>query len=238
MKTWLTSGGTSIIRVLCGRSNVYLMSRGKSRLLIDTGWKGDGQRLLKRLAITGHPDAVILTHTHFDHAGNAWILHKRFAPTFIVEENEKDFLENGYSPVPNGTMRWTRFLYRLGAEKVPHWFQVQGVKANMTFHEQHDLSEYGFNAVALHTPGHSAGSSSVIVGTEMAIVGDAMVGLPHRIFPPWGDDAEEIIRSWKKLLDTGCQIFHPAHGFPVTRQRLEKEYWKNTSHGASYLHHA
>ncbi len=233
MKTWLTSGGTSIVRVLCGRSNVYLMTRGKSRLLIDTGWKGDGQRLLKRLAMTGQPDGIIMTHTHFDHTGNAGILHDRFAPKFIVQENEKNFLENGYSPVPNGTMWWTRFIYRLGAEKVPHWFLVQGVEATITFSEQQDLSEYGFNAVALHTPGHSAGSSSVIVDHEMAIVGDTMVGLPHRIFPPWGDNANEIIRSWKKLLDTGCHTFHPAHGFPIKRERLEKEYLKITSYSPS-----
>lgn len=231
MKTWLTNGGTGIIRVLYGRSNVYLMTRGKSRLMIDTGLKGDGQRLLKRLAIIGQPDGVVLTHTHFDHAGNAGILHERFAPTFIVQENEVDFLENGNSPIPNGTMWWTRFIYGLGAEKVPHWFQVQGVKANITFSERQGLSEYGFNAIALHTPGHSAGSSSVIVDNEMAIVGDAMVGLPHRIFPPWGDNANEIIRSWKKLLDTGCHTFYPAHGFPVKRKRLEKEYRKIAANG-------
>ncbi len=224
MRTWTTTQGYVITRVLFGRSNVFLVSNGTSSLLVDTGWSREGKKLLKRLEHTGRPDAVIITHTHFDHAGSAGRVMERFAPKFIVQSLEKDFLESGDSPVPNGTMFLTRFLYNLGAERMPQWFHVQGVRAGDVFSENYDLSAFGFNAYVLHTPGHSAGSSSIIIGNETALVGDTLTGTPGSLMSPWGDDPEEMIRSWKKLLDTGCHTFHPSHGIAVSRSRLEKEY--------------
>ena len=223
MKTWITGSGCRITRIILGRSNVYLLSNDVYGILIDTGISGDGKKLLKRLGNTGiRPDVVIMTHTHFDHAGNAGLIQEKYAPLFIVQEKEKEFLESGNSPLPKGTRGWTRFLYNLGAEHVPQWFQVQGVKNPVAFGERYDLSHFGFNACVLHTPGHSAGSSCVIVDDEIALVGDAMAGLPASTFPPWGDDAAALVASWHKLLDTGCRVFHPAHGFAVKRERLER----------------
>ena len=77
--------------MIFGRSNVFMLSNGTSRLLIDTGAAGDGKKLLRRIEQEGRPDAVIMTHTHFDHTGNAGMLKERFSPVFIVQEKEKEF---------------------------------------------------------------------------------------------------------------------------------------------------
>ena len=230
MKSWRTNGGYTITRVLFGRSNVYLLSNGETRLLVDTGWSGERKRLLQRMERIGPPDAVVMTHSHFDHAGNAAMVMGHFSPVFIVQETEKDFLESGDSPVPKGTIGFTRFLYGLGAEKVPQWFHVEGVKATTTFGERYDLSGLGFNACLLHTPGHTRGSASLIIPGEIALVGDAMTGMPGSIFPPWGDDPAGLVWSWKKLIETGCHTFHPSHGFPVSIQRLEEGFRNKTMH--------
>ncbi len=223
MKSWQTRNGTTITRILLGRCNVFLLSTGSSRLLVDTGMKGEAGKLIKRLEQKGKPAGVIMTHTHFDHAGNAGLLMEKYAPEFMVQETEKTFLESGDSPIPKGNAGWTRLLYRLGPYRVPHWFHVQGVKAAVSFSEKLDLNPMGFDGYIMHTPGHSAGSCSVIIGNEAALVGDTIGGLPGAIFPPWADDGAEIIRSWEKLLQTGCNTFHPAHGFPVSRKQLERE---------------
>jgi glyoxylase-like metal-dependent hydrolase (beta-lactamase superfamily II) len=209
---------------------VYLLSNGKTRLLVDTGWRGDGKRLLDKLGQTGKPDVVILTHTHFDHTGNAGLLKERFNPLFIVQESEKEYLESGFSPIPKGTMAWTRFIYNLGAERVPHWFKVPGVKAGITFSEGYDLAAFGFEGTIIHTPGHSGGSACIIASGEIALAGDAIGGfVPGSVMPPWGDDSSTMIRSWGKMLESGCQTFHPSHGFPVSRKTLEKAYLKSNS---------
>jgi hydroxyacylglutathione hydrolase len=227
MKSWQTSGGTSITRVILGRSNVFLVSRGNSGFLVDTGAKGDGKKLVGILSQQVRLDAVIMTHTHFDHTGNAALLKEHFSPLFMVHESEKFFLESGDSPLPRGTMAWTRIIYKLESERIKYLFHVPGVKPDITFSDRYDLSPLGFNAFVLHTPGHSSGSSSVIIDNEIAIVGDTMGGfLPGTLFPPWGDDPDALLHSWKLLLETGCHSFHPAHGFPRSRGRLEVEYFK------------
>jgi Zn-dependent hydrolases, including glyoxylases len=83
------------------------------------------------------------------------------------------------------------------------------------------------NIRVISTPGHSIGSISVIVDNEVAIVGDALFGIfSNSVFPPFADDVKTLIDSWGKLLKTNCTLFLPAHGRPITRELLEREYNK------------
>ena len=40
------------------------------------------------------------------------------------------------------------------------------------------------------------------------------------VFPPFADDEEELLRSWRALCDTGCRYFYPGHGNPFERDKL------------------
>ena len=180
--------------------------------------------MLKKLTRIGIPDLVVMTHTHFDHTGNAGLLSEHFGIPFMVQEREKEYLETGDSPVPNGTVGFTRFIYNLGAERVPQWFHQTGVKASVTFGDQISLTGYGLNARVIHTPGHSVGSSSIIIDDEFALAGDSMVGTPGSLLSPWGLDKTMMVKSWRTLLDTGCVLFHPSHGGEVDRMRLQRNY--------------
>jgi glyoxylase-like metal-dependent hydrolase (beta-lactamase superfamily II) len=53
----------------------------------------------------------------------------------------------------------------------------------------------------------------------------------NAVFPPYADDVETMIKSWKKLLDTRCQLFLPGHGNEINRRLLEKEYEKYVKAG-------
>jgi hypothetical protein len=72
MKTWTAKSGYKLIRVLAGRSNAFLLTDGVKNILIDTGpsymWKWLKGRLDK-LGVR-QIDALILTHSHMDHAEN------------------------------------------------------------------------------------------------------------------------------------------------------------------------
>jgi hydroxyacylglutathione hydrolase len=82
----------------------------------------------------------------------------------------------------------------------------------------------------INTEGHSPGSISIIVDNEVAVAGDAMFGVfKNSIFPPYADNPAEMVKSWKKLLNTGCKIFLPGHGNEIKRERLKKEYEKYKS---------
>ena len=82
-------------------------------------------------------------------------------------------------------------------------------------------------AYLLHTPGHTSGSISLIIDDEIALVGDALFHiLPWSVFPPFGNDIDQLIESWKKLLGTGCRLFLPAHGSEIKKELLERCYTK------------
>jgi len=62
---------------------------------------------------------------------------------------------------------------------------------------------------------------------KISIVGDAMFGVSKRsIFPPFADDEPEMVKSWKKLLNTGSSLFLPSHGNENSREKVESNYIK------------
>lgn len=46
---------------------------------------------------------------------------------------------------------------------------------------------------------------------------------PNSIFPPFADDIQGLLKSWKKLLETNCSVFLPGHGREIKRELVEKE---------------
>lgn len=227
MRYWQTRNGTQVERLLGGWSNVYLVSFDGHDVMVDTGPSPLSWLLVKRIESVGlkHLDALVFTHTHFDHTGNARMIRDKFRMPVIVHRSEAGYLETGLSPLPKGSIMPTRFFYNLGAQRVEHRFGVEGIRPDLLADDILDLSEFGINARLIHTPGHSKGSCSLIIDDQIAISGDTCVSLfPGRAFPPWADDTTALLKSWKRLLDTGCEIFLPMHHWIITRKTLEKEY--------------
>jgi glyoxylase-like metal-dependent hydrolase (beta-lactamase superfamily II) len=79
MKCWILKNGYTIYRLLDGRSNSYLICTNNGNILVDTGRKNKESLLLKKLQKNkiGKVDWLILTHTHFDHCGNARFLQEQ-----------------------------------------------------------------------------------------------------------------------------------------------------------------
>lgn len=232
MKSWQTKSGYDIHMVLGGRSNVLLLSSGRQNILIDSSpviFREKLERRLKMLNIN-RIDYLMLTHTHFDHAGNAAWIKNNYGPKIIVHATEAGYLETGYCPLPSGTIFFTKALIGLSRKKKTPIGRYERCKADITVETKLSLEEMGFNAFILHTPGHTCGSMSLVVDNEIAIVGDAMIGrFKNSVFPPFADDVPELIRSWKKLLDTGCSLFIPSHGSPNARELVLKDYEKRSS---------
>ena len=231
MQSWRTGDGQIVRRVLTGRSSAFLVSNGENHVLIDTGHARGFRQLSRNLARLRVPQeglsACILTHAHYDHAENAHRIKAAYSTTLIIQQKEVDFLSRGENPMIYGTTRFVRTLTNLLGKRVLARASYPPATADRTFDETLDLHSFGVNAYALHTPGHSAGSASVIVSGEIALAGDALFGVfRNAAFPPFADLPLVLIESWKKLLDTGCTLFLPAHGGAVTRDVLEREYEK------------
>jgi hydroxyacylglutathione hydrolase len=222
-----TGKGTSVIRLTPARCNIYVVTRNSRTILIDTGISYDRGRIEHALARKGLvPEAVVLTHTHFDHAGNAAWLAREYGCEVVVQEGESEALASGDTPIPSGTHALTRGLVSLG-KKVAPVFMYEPCQADHIFRETFDLNRFGINGYVIHTPGHSPGGATVVIDGLVALAGDSVIGtMPGSPFPPFADDVALLMRSWKKIIDTGCETFLPGHGKPVSREQLIREYEK------------
>jgi glyoxylase-like metal-dependent hydrolase (beta-lactamase superfamily II) len=229
MKTWITHKGTRITRILPGRSNVFMIETGGKRILVDTSAAFTRKMLHRRLRKTGVStlDFLILTHTHFDHCGNAEYIRTLTGAKICVHPAEAEFLAKGSGPLPAGTVWLTRTLLRIPLPSGAAFFKTSPCKPDFLTENNRLPEGFPTNIGIIHTPGHSPGSLCVTVDNEIALTGDTLFGVfPGNCFPPFADDTKTLIKSWEILLQTDCRLFLPSHGMARPRKTLERSYKK------------
>lgn len=229
MKRWKTKSGYEIIRILSGRSNVFLLTNGAKNILIDTSVSHLWNRLQRKLEKSGIKtiDYLILTHAHFDHAANANKIRKKYNALVIIQKEEAGYLSNGDNIMPKGTTLFTRPIVNISGKRLFSIFKYEPCKYDLLVDSCLDLKNLGFAGYLMHTPGHTIGSMSLIVDNEVAMVGDCMFGVfKWSVFPPYAENPEQLIQSWGKLLETNCSLFLPSHGSENSRSLVQKDYDK------------
>lgn len=190
--------GLAVTRVVTGpwRANCYIVSEGSGRaLLIDPG--DDSERIVR--SIDEHrllPVAIFATHGHHDHVGAAAPLKHRYGVPFYLHRGDEGLFArfNFYralfdkaSPVELAT--------------VDGWLDTEGA-----------LPVGGLDLRVLHTPGHTAGSVSLLL-QDLLFTGDVLMkGRVGRTDLP-GGSRQALARSLNALASMApeTQIF-PGHG--------------------------
>jgi glyoxylase-like metal-dependent hydrolase (beta-lactamase superfamily II) len=87
-----------------------------------------------------------------------------------------------------------------------------------------DIAKFGVEGIVMHTPGHTAGSLSVKLTNNQAMVGDlvasgiligGIVRINHAIQPPFEEDTQATARELLRLVEGGAKRFHLGHGGPL-----------------------
>ncbi|MBN1144507.1 MAG: MBL fold metallo-hydrolase [Bacteroidales bacterium] len=224
---WVTKSGYEVIQVLAGRSNVFVVRNGTKNLLVDTSVSRLRKKLQRRLDRLGVKtiDYLVLTHAHFDHAANAQRIQEKYNAKVIVQREDEPWLSAGDNALPRGTNRITSVIVNLLAKRLFHLLRYKPCRPDILVDSHFDLKSFEENLYLVHTPGHTAGSLSLIVDDELALAGDTLFGLFRwSVFPPYASDPETMVRSWGKLLETNCSLFLPSHGTPIRRTLLKKDY--------------
>lgn len=210
-----------------GHCHVALIGTAKGFILVDAGVPGTLRILtgeLKRQGI-GPKEVllVVVTHAHYDHAGCLAAVRRLTGAEVAVHASEKGFLEQGINAPAPGTRRFSKAVYRL-ARALTAKRMYEATVPTILVDDAFDLAGFGVAGRIIHTPGHTAGSTSVVLDSGEAFVGDACFNVPivaaGSVFPPFAADVPALLRSWERLLETGAQTFFPAHGRPFDREKL------------------
>jgi glyoxylase-like metal-dependent hydrolase (beta-lactamase superfamily II) len=170
-------------------------------------------------------DFLILTHTHFDHCQNAATIREKYKCKIMLSEKDKEFIKQGFTPLPKGTNFFANIISAFGNRILWKRCRYRPFIGDVLIKDSFDFEKLYSDIRIIKTEGHSPGSISIIVDSEIAIVGDAMFGVyKNSVFPPFADNPKELIKSWSILLNTGCEMFLPGHGGFITRGTLQKDY--------------
>ena len=217
--------------VRLGMTHVYLLPGPAGYLLIDAGPRGCAEiftRSIRRYGISPRQIGLILvTHVHFDHVGSLRAIQKQCGAPVLVHQTEAGLLRQGQVVLPPGTQPLTRRLIRFANRHprlVKRLFRFDPVTPERVITAPLDLAPFGFDARVLPTPGHTAGSLTVITASGQAFVGDLAVNyLPGGrgpYWPPFGDSRRLIRDSWQTLRNQGVTTIYPAHGRPFKIEKL------------------
>lgn len=217
-----------IMRIRSSQTNLYLLKAGEGLLLVDAGARGSFQRLQKGLDRHGFSPAdirlIVLTHAHYDHVGGLKEIAEQTGANVLAHEAEADYMASGFTPFPRGTGPFSRVLAWFGRTVLAKMGGYAPIAPDIVIDKPFDLGAYGIQGRVEPTPGHTAGSLSIVLGSGSALIGDTLFHFPPwRVYPPFADDQPALVRSWQKLLDTGCRTFYPGHGSPVLRDLLVRK---------------
>lgn len=220
---------TRIVTMDLGNTNCFVL-QDKGTILIDAGGPKQAEKFKKELDQASiKPEdikLILITHGHFDHIGSADEIKTMTGAKLAMHEGDKENLEKGQARIPPGVTGWGKVLNKiLSLFESMIKFPTSTVDIVLGADEM-SLEEYGISGKVIPTPGHSAGSVTVLLDTGEAFVGDmCMNGLPMRLgpgLPAFAVDLPGLKESWKALLDRGVKTIYQSHGKPVSVEDMRK----------------
>jgi hydroxyacylglutathione hydrolase len=216
-----------VIPVKLGVAWSFIIKSDKA-VIVDTGYSGNSDRILHRLRTHSvrlqDISLIIITHGHIDHYGSAAELRKITGAPIAMHKADAERIKLGvnYIGSPVGLAgRILKSFYK-GSDTVG----AKPLEVDITFDTDLDLQQFGIGGMAIHTPGHTEGSVSLILSTGEAIVGDLVMGsflfgrLPR--YPLFVNDMAQLKMSIKKIADISPTVIYVSHGRAFSSDLLRK----------------
>ena len=211
--------------------NVYFIGRpGGSWVLVDAGLPGRAKQIFAaaeaRFGAGAKPEAIILTHGHFDHAGSAAQLAAKWDIPIYAHRRELPYLtkQSAYpppDPTIGGAMAFlSRFMPSGG-------YDFSGTARPLTANELPGVTGWEW----LSTPGHSPGHISLFRPADRVLLaGDALATMNmdswsgllsgHQVLAraaaPFNCDWDATRASVQSLAALHPNVIGCGHGIPIS----------------------
>ena len=204
-----------VISINLGMVKAFLI-RGKKYILVDTGLPQSYEKIKKFFSENKiEPkdiSLIILTHNHIDHSGGIIKMKALTGAKVLIHKKESAYLARGISTPVQARSIIAKIIMKLMKKPI-----IEGFKADFIIEDDFDLRPFGVNGKVIHTPGHTEGSLSILLGNGEAIVGDLISGKQKKNcnlakYPFIWNNMSDLKNSMKMLLGKGAKLFYNAHG--------------------------
>lgn len=191
-------------------ANVFLLRSAQGRLLVDTGTVRHAAAFT-RLLRAFEPDAVLLTHSHLDHGGNAFLAARRGYPLLAHPLEHARLTGSSHAlPYPAGQPGVGALISRLHPKVPPARLG--------TVQPGEDV--FGWEVV--HLPGHTDGQiglrrDGVLIAADALLSGPAGAHLPRAAYN-WDHGA--ALRTLRSISEMDLDLILPGHGGPLSRAQV------------------
>lgn len=210
-------------RLNLGASNAYLLETPEGMILVDAGIPFSHLLVERKMQELGRDDLklIYITHAHIDHYGGANALRENTGAPIAIHRDDAATMALGRTAL--GAVRdWKKT-----SDRTLPWIEpllrVTPTEADLLLEDGDSLEAYGLNAYVMHTPGHTPGSSSLILNDSLAFVGDLLAsnGEVHAQ-RSYADSWQQVAHSLHRLREVRPEVIYGGHGAePITREQLE-----------------
>lgn len=216
-----------------GMVHCHLIVGEHGVILVDTGIPGSEAKIERVLRQHGRAwrdiTLIVVTHAHTDHAGSAARVRELSGAPILAHAGDLDYYERRKEMTYCVAHWWGPLFLRSGIPGEPYTAFTPDIllQDDAAF----ALAPYGIDGVARHTPGHTAGSISVVLPSGQALVGDLVAsgiligGIVRKgsaIRPPFEDDPQAAGTALLDMADAGMQWFYMGHGGPLGVEEVRR----------------
>ncbi|TQK45153.1 glyoxylase-like metal-dependent hydrolase (beta-lactamase superfamily II) [Streptomyces sp. SLBN-118] len=206
--------------------NAYLLL-GRRPIVVDAVTPGSGPLIRDAVARYGIDPTdvrlIVITHGHIDHFGSAAELHRLTGAPVAGHIADLQPFRTGRvrEPyLPTGPMG------RLMDRNPKLHATAEPFEPDVLVRVETSLHDFGVDARIMPTPGHTAGSISVLTDDGDLVAGDLVANsfmglIPGRpANPPFHDDPQRNLASLREMLALNPTRLHVGHGIPLDPARV------------------
>jgi glyoxylase-like metal-dependent hydrolase (beta-lactamase superfamily II) len=207
-----------------GVANTFIVENSRGVIVVDAGMPRQATRIVNTVRAHGHMPQdvrlILITHGHIDHAGSAVALKKLTGAPIAMQRGDARLVETPSLKIPPGRSAATQALGAL--MRAFGWaIPLETFTPDVWLDDAQSLREFGLAARVVHTPGHTAGSISVLCDDGALFVGDAILNMVHVAFPLFWEDAPRAYESALKIHALKPRVCYTAHGRAFDAQELD-----------------